>query len=150
MRYRTTVRLPGGVTWFLRGVAAGCVLLCVAMWWFAGDQPVACAIATAVLLGVAGVLLALRGRIEVDPENLRLTVVPLFTKTLPRAEITSVELSEVDPWGEFGGYGYKVRRGDVVAFAFSRGPAVRLTTREGRTYVITDPAAAELRSALGG
>lgn len=150
MVYRTIVRLPGGVTWFLRAVAAGCVLLCVALWSFAGNEPVASAIVTVVVLGAAGLLLTIRGRIEVDHEHLKLTVVPLFTKTLPRREITSAELSEVDPWGEFGGYGYKLKAGGVVAFAFSRGPAVRLTTRDGRTYVISDPAAADLLSALRG
>ncbi|QFU92780.1 hypothetical protein [Amycolatopsis sp. YIM 10] len=150
MAYRTTVRLPAGVAWFLRAVAAGCVLLCVALWWYAGDQPVACAVVTVVVLGVAGALLGTRGRIEVDDRHLRLIVVPFFRKTLPRQEITSVELSEVDPWREFHGFGYRLKGGGLVGFAFRRGPAVRLTTRDGRTYLIGDPAAEDLLSALRG
>ncbi|MGC7094194.1 hypothetical protein ACPZ19_05985 [Amycolatopsis lurida] len=150
MTYRTTLLLPGWAAWFLRAVAAGCALLSVALWLIAGDEPVPCAVATVVLLAVAIPLASACGRVEVDAEQLRLVVVPLFRKTLPRSEVTSVELSEVDPWREFHGFGYRLRGGGLVGFVFRRGPAVRLTTRDGRTYVISDPAAEDLLSALRG
>ncbi|MGA6164399.1 hypothetical protein [Amycolatopsis magusensis] len=148
MAYRTTVLLPRGVAWGLRAVFAGCVLLSAALWWFAGDAPISCAVATVILLGVSGPLALSRGRIEVDDEHLRLKLVPLFTKIVPRHEIVAVEPAEVDPWRDFHGFGYRLTGAGRIGFVFRRGPAVRVSTRDGRTYVIGDPAADDLLEAL--
>lgn len=97
------------------------------------------ALVTALLVGLAGSMLACRGVITVDDVALRLAVRPVFRKTIPRADVVSVEPTTVDPWKDFSGWGYRTRGKKLVGFLFHSGPAVRLTVRSGRTYVITVP-----------
>lgn len=148
MAYRKTVLPPRILVILMWLLFLGCLALVVVLWALKHDEPLPASIATVVLLVTSGPMVLIRGVITVDEQALRLTMVPMFRKTIPLAEITSVELSRVDPWQDFGGWGYRLLGDGMVGFVFVKGPAARVHTTGGRTYVISDPDAEELAAVL--
>lgn len=92
-----------------------------------------------------------RCRITVDDDTLVLEVVPwFFRRRLPLTDILSVELTPTDPRQELGmaGCGYTRKGEDLVGYIFTGGPAARVATRDGCTYVISAPDADRLVAVL--
>ncbi|MCP2256508.1 hypothetical protein LX15_000191 [Streptoalloteichus tenebrarius] len=148
MEYRTTVRPPRWATvvfavMFLAGVA-----LSVFLWATRSEEVVACVVSTVLLVGCFGAILFCHGRITVDDRAVRLVLVPFVRRTVALRDVESVELSQTDAMREFGGWGYRFAGGGKVGFVLGSGPAVRMTTRNGRTYVISEPHADQLLTAL--
>ncbi|OZM74976.1 hypothetical protein CFN78_01925 [Amycolatopsis antarctica] len=131
-----------------RSIVALGVVLSALLWTFRPEQPVACAVATVVLIGVPGMLAVSRGVVTVTPETMRLTAFPIFRKTVPLDGVDSVTVATADPWRDYHGLGYRLAGNGEVGFLYDRGPAVRVWMRGGRVYVVGDPDAERLASVL--
>lgn len=152
----TPLVLPPGVraAWFgettlPRGAVAAIIAACVlvvgaaVLSWFVGDD-----VAVSVLLGiVAGVLVAAAltttaFRVRVDASGLAVIGVlgaPRFR--VPVAEVAAVTVIDVNPMGEFGGYGVRTAHGRT-GIVLRRGPAIDVERTSGRHLVVTVPDAA--------
>lgn len=147
MYRRSGLRLPrwlDGILWVLVLACAGVVVL---VWVTQSDQLIGCII-TSVIMILPALLVGVRGRITVDEAKLVLEMVPIFRKTIPRSEITKVTRSEVNPMRDFAGYGYRLTGSGTIGFVYEAGPAVRVTTSGGKTYVISAPDAEHLAEVL--
>ncbi|WP_029068077.1 hypothetical protein [Jonesia quinghaiensis] len=69
-------------------------------------------------------------------DGLRLRYWPILTRTVPYANIASVDYrSAVSPW-EFAGIGLRIASGGVLAFANRKGPGFGIRTTDGRSYYV--------------
>ncbi|MBK1788645.1 hypothetical protein [Prauserella cavernicola] len=137
--YRRTLTPSTRVRRVLLAALALCVALTVAVWMTRDDEMLDAVIATVVLLGIPVLMLGVRHRIDVDDRRVVLEVAPVFRKVIPRADIIGVEvLDEVRPLRDFRGYGYRPLGAGEVAFVLEPGPAVRVRTRAGKSFVISD------------
>ncbi|WP_312172952.1 DUF1648 domain-containing protein, partial [Microbacterium sp.] len=114
-----------------RGVAAGWITAAVA------------------LVLVALVVTGLRFRVRASAAGLRVRSTAGWPRLeIPAAEIASVRAIPVNPFAEFGGWGYRIgtdgRRGVVLR----TGDALEVTRTDGRVFVITVDDAATAASVL--
>ena len=56
---------------------------------------------------------------------------------VPLDEVVAARVTQVDPFGEFGGWGYRVGRGGRVGFVLRRGTGIAVERTGGRTTVVT-------------
>lgn len=147
LRYERTVYPPRGIRWAFWGIFAGCVALSVLLWVLQTEPWWARLVATGLLLGLTGPLARCRGVVTVDDNALRLRA-PFVRKTIRLTDVVSAEPTHTNPWRDFSGFGYRFLGGGLVGFVFETGPAARVATRGGRTYVITVPDADRLVAVL--
>lgn len=96
---------------------------------------IALAAAAAVVLLVSPMLLPYR--VRVDHRGLSVTSVIGYPRfTVPASDVRTVETSQVDPIGEFGGWGLRWVPGRIGIITRS-GEAVRVQRRSGRWLVVT-------------
>lgn len=107
----------------------------------------------AVLVGTGVVLAVLHGsaRVTVDRRGLRVTLGPLGRPriVIPAADVVSAAATSVSPLGDFGGWGYRIRRGGS-GLVLRSGPAIVVTRRSGRRFTVTVDDAATAAELLNG
>ncbi|MFC4004469.1 hypothetical protein ACFS2C_18345 [Prauserella oleivorans] len=150
MHYDRTVRPPAWLDRLNRAVFVLCVSGSVALWMAAPEPLWARLVATVLIVGIGGVIGWVHGRVTVDDRALTLAVVPLFRRRISLDRIVAVETVHADPVRDFGGYGYRLMGSGLVGFVFQAGPAAKLSTRYGRTYVVATPEADRLVELLRG
>ncbi|GAA2792862.1 DUF1648 domain-containing protein [Streptomyces showdoensis] len=88
-------------------------------------------------VGVPGAALS---RVRVTADRRGLTVRPALAARprlrVPLDDITGATARDVDPLGEFGGWGYRVRPG-AGGVILRSGPALAVRRRDGREFVVT-------------
>jgi hypothetical protein len=123
------------------GIAAAVAVLIVSavFAWVAG-APLGAAwtltVVAAVLLVAAATTLGFR--VGVDESGLRVESVlgvPRFR--VPLDQIRSAACVEIDPMGEFGGWGLRVSVDGRFGVVLRRGTAIEVTRRTGRRFVVT-------------
>ncbi|SEA58401.1 hypothetical protein SAMN02910418_01935 [Bowdeniella nasicola] len=124
-------------------LAAVIIMLVVidsSMWWFA------------LLLALFALLIPLflqPWRILVTGRDVQLrTQIPFIQRQYPLTEIVRAEVSQVDPFGEFGGFGYRANLSGERGVVLKKGPALRLHLAGERTFVATTDDAAPLANAV--
>lgn len=135
---RTAAMSTGAVAAILLGVLA--VALAAIIAWVTGA---ATALAT-VLTVVAAVMLVLAAttvafHVRVDDSGLRVASlfgIPRFH--VPLADVASAARVEVDPMGEFGGWGLRLAaHGRRFGVVLRRGEAIEVSRHSGRRFVVT-------------
>lgn len=118
--------------------AAGVAAAAVAAW-IVGAGGVAAWILTVVaVLLLALVAMTVAFHVRIDDTGMRvdsLLGIPRFR--LPLADVASAARVEVDPMGEFGGWGLRVGAGRRLGVVLRRGEAIEVTRRSGRRFVVT-------------
>jgi len=98
-------------------------------WWVTGILWVVLAVLTATTL-------VFRVRVAADGLEVR-SVAGWPRFAIPAAQVESVSVVDVNPFGEFGGWGYRIgtdgRRGVVLR----AGEALQVTQRNGKVFVVT-------------
>jgi Protein of unknown function (DUF3093) len=102
---------------------------------------------------VAGVvlpllLMTLHVVVSVTQEELWLALPPVWRRTVPLQRIVSVEVIDVSPLRDTGGYGLRFGGRGLVAVVMRRGRAVEVRTVTGERYVIGSRRPEQLRRAL--
>lgn len=134
---RTAAMPTGAVAALLLGVLV--VALTAVVAWVTGAAPVIATVLTVVavvMLVLAATTLAFH--VRVDDTGLRVASlfgIPRFR--VPLAEVVSAARVEVDPMGEFGGWGLRVGAGRRFGVVLRRGEAIEVTRRSGRRFVVT-------------
>lgn len=96
-----------------------------------------------LLVGVMLVMAAtfattLAFHVRVDDDGLRVTSVTGFPRVhIPLDEIARAEAVEVNPMGEFGGWGLRWAPGGGFGVVLRRGPGIRVTRTNGKTFTVT-------------
>lgn len=126
---------------FMAAMVAVCLVLLigVVVAWNASEPSV-----TLGLLGLTLLILALTAtmtvfRVKVNHRGLTVTSfagLPRFSVALDA--IDSVTITEVEPMGEFGGWGLRLAPGRFGVIT-SRGAAIQVHKRSGRSFVVTVP-----------
>lgn len=134
---RTAAMPTGAVAALLLGVLG--VALAAIVAWVTGASTVLATVLTvvaAVMLVLATTTIAFHVRI--DDTGLRVTSlfgIPRFR--VPLADVASAARVEVDPMGEFGGWGLRAGAGRRFGVVLRRGEAIEVTRRSGRRFVVT-------------
>lgn len=105
-----------------------------------------------LIAALLGALLAtmLAFRVSVDASGLRLRSALGWPRTqVPATEIVGVEVTDVSPFREFGGWGVRVGRGGEVGWVLRAGEGIRVQRTGGRDLVVTVPDAATGAALLG-
>lgn len=125
----------GQVSFAHPGVAAAiAIALLVALGWLTRSWETV--VPTALALGLAGLLL--RWTVTVDRHGLTARAVLPWPRTvIPLDEVVSAEVVTVEPWGEFGGWGYRVGPGGRAGIVLRRGEALLVRRTGGRELVVT-------------
>ena len=135
---RTAAMSTGAVAAILLGVLV--VVLAAIVAWVTGAATVLVTVLTvvaAVMLVLAATTIAFH--VRVDDTGLRVASlfgIPRFR--VPLADVASAARVEVDPMGEFGGWGLRLApHGRRFGVVLRRGEAIEVTRRSGRRFVVT-------------
>lgn len=135
----------------LIGVAAGILLIAAVFAAFAGSEVAVLMIAvTFVLFGAAST--TLRWRVSVGGQGISVVSFAGWPAVrIALDEVTDVRLIEVNPVGDFGGWGWR-GAGGRTGIILQAGPAIEVTRSSGRTLVVpvydAETAVAVLQAAL--
>lgn len=109
-----------------------------------------------ILLATTSLLLLLVAtnllfRVRVDARGLQVRSLAGWPNTrIPLADIERVQIAQIDPFAEFGGWGWRLgldgRRGVVMR----KGEALQITREGGQIFVVTVDGAAEAAAVLEG
>lgn len=114
-----------------QGIAAGWIVFVVAV----------------ILVGL--VATSLTFRVRASAAGLRVRSVAGWPRLdLPAAEIASARSIRVDPFAEFGGWGYRIGMDGRRGFVLRAGDALEVTRTDGRVFVVTVEDAATAASVL--
>ncbi|MGB2948903.1 DUF1648 domain-containing protein [Rhodococcus sp. BGS-1C] len=121
-------------------LGAGAALTCwlSQSWW-----PIAIFLPLAVLP-----VSLMRYELVVDRSGLHITSLGMAAFDYSLDEITGASVREVDPFGDFGGWGLRVRGRGNYAVATAKGPAVFVTFANGERLTVTTPNADRIAGAL--
>ncbi len=129
--------LPRGAVAAIVTACVGTVAAAVTSWFVGGDLAVSLVLGLVAGVLVVAALTTAAFRVRVDEAGLAVTGVlgaPRFR--VPLADVAAVALVEVNPVGEFGGYGLRALRGRT-GIVLRRGPAIEVTRTSGRRLVVT-------------
>lgn len=101
-----------------------------------------------VMLAVATTIVF---RVRVDDEGLHVRSAMGWPRVrIARGEIARAEVVHVEPFAEYGGWGWRVALGSGTGVVTRRGEALRITRRDGRVFTITVDDAATAAGLLRG
>ncbi len=126
---RSTLVVVGAALAFSAAIAA-----LSGLWWFG-----------AVLAVVLAAVLTTMLRWTVTVDGTGLTARSLLRRPyvhVPLDEVESAEVVDVDPLGEFGGWGMRIGLDGRTGVVLRRGPAIQVRRSGGRVVVVTVPDAA--------
>ncbi len=119
------------------GTCAVMAVTALAVWFAGAPMAISLLLGGVTLLLIAMALTTSAFRVRVDAEGLWVVALLGFPSFhVPLDDVRVVEVGEVSPLGEFGGYGI---RSSVGAFGvvLRRGPALTVTRASGRRFVVT-------------
>jgi hypothetical protein len=121
-------------------LGAGAALTCwlSQSWW-----PIAIFLPLAVLP-----VSLMRYELVVDRSGLHISSLGMAAFDYSLDEITGASVREVDPFGDFGGWGLRVKGRGNYAVATAKGPAVFVTFANGERLTVTTPNADRIAGAL--
>jgi hypothetical protein len=106
-------------------------------------------VAAVALLLVVVVSTSLTFRVRASAAGLRVRSAAGWPKTdIPAAEIASARAVQVNPFAEFGGWGYRFGMDGRRGFVLRTGEAIEVTRTDGRVFVVTVDDAATAASVL--
>lgn len=121
-------------------ISGACVVLAGAalVVWFAGAPAgIGILIGVVALVVVALALMTSAFHVRVDASGLAVTSFVGFPRFhVALSDIRSVDVSDVSPMGEFGGYGIRTTVG-AFGVVLRRGSAITVTRASGRRFVVT-------------
>ncbi len=125
---------PGAI--FL--VIAVLVLIATTAWVFVMDGATGWILAVVTLLVMALVATTLVFRIRINAEGLRVRSVAGWPRwSIPASDITDARVVQVNPMGEFGGWGLRFAVDGRMGIVLRTGEGLQVTRRSGRTLVVT-------------
>ncbi|WEK62567.1 MAG: DUF1648 domain-containing protein [Candidatus Microbacterium colombiense] len=98
-------------------------------WWITG--------AVSLLL-LAAVVTTLTFRVKASAAGLEVRSAVGWPRIrIPASDIGSVRAVDIDPFGEFGGWGYRISTDGRRGVVLRGGPAIEVTRTDGRRFVVT-------------
>lgn len=136
-----TALIVGWVTGIALAISIVALVLADPSLWWAG--------ALLALTGLALPLIMQPWTVTVTPERVRTaTTIPFLSFTHPMSEIASASVRRVDPFGDFGGWGYRANLSGERGVVLFKGDALVLHLAGKRRFVVTTNEAAALASAI--
>lgn len=105
----------------------------------------------AAVVGVVAVALAATAafRVRVTPEGLAARALLGWPRiTIPLNEIESARAVDISPFGEFGGWGWRIAVDGRTGIVMRRGSAIEVSRRDRRPFIITIDGAEEAAALL--
>lgn len=105
----------------------------------------------ALVVGVVAVAFAATSsfRVRVTPEGFSARALLGWPRAvIPLAEIESARAVEISPFGEFGGWGWRIAVDGRTGIVTRRGPAIEVSRRDRRTFIVTIDGAEEAAALL--
>ncbi|MFK4789458.1 DUF1648 domain-containing protein [Microbacterium sp. ZW T5_56] len=93
-----------------------------------------------MVLAAAFVAIATDFRVRVDGSGLTVRALAGWPRVhIPLADVSSVEVTEINPLSDFGGWGLRYGPGGRFGVVVRRGGAIAVTRTDGREFVVTVP-----------
>lgn len=134
--FHETLHPRPSLRWVLRGFAvalSGVVLFGVATVELARWEQV---LGLSVGLGVAVLVLAVHGAVDVSPTQVRLSLRPFWRRSLPIRELVSVSRVRVAPLAQSGALGLRYLGHREWLLALRKGEGIRLEMSDGTVYTV--------------
>lgn len=130
----------------LAGLAAYMLLTGVPGGWIVA---VAVAVAVAVVVVAAALTTAASFRVRITPEGFQVRALTGWPRTtIPIAEIESARAVGISPFGEFGGWGWRIAVDGRTGIVMRRGAAIEVSRRDRRPFIVTIDGAEEAAALL--
>ena len=112
----------------------------VAGWWV---------VAVAVIVVGAALSTTAAFRVRITPEGLSVRSLTGWPRTMiPLGQIDSARAADISPFGEFGGWGWRIAVDGRSGIVMRRGAAIEVTRRDRRSFIITIDGAEEAAALL--
>ncbi|CAD5138526.1 conserved membrane protein of unknown function [Microbacterium sp. Nx66] len=142
-----TTTMPTGALVFLLLVLLGLVALAVIM--VVTRTPMAWVSALVALVVGFALAATTSFRVRVTPDGIDArAVIGWPRRTIPVAEIVSVRAVRISPFGEFGGWGWRLAPDGRSGIVMRQGPAIEVHRRDHGPFVITIDGAEEAAALL--
>ncbi|MFJ4224501.1 DUF1648 domain-containing protein [Microbacterium sp. NPDC089695] len=142
-----TVTMPFGALAFLLLVLTGLAALAVYM--LIAGVTGAGIVALVVLIVGAAIAATTSYRVSVTPEGFSARALLGRPRVeIPVSEVTAVRAVDVSPFGEFGGWGWRISVDGRTGIVMRRGPAVEVSRRDRRPFLVTIDGAEEAAALL--
>ncbi|WP_449407830.1 DUF1648 domain-containing protein [Microbacterium maritypicum] len=142
-----TVTMPRGALVFLGVVMLGLVALAVYM--LTAGVTGAWIVVGVVAVVAAALAATMSYRVGVTPEGFSArALLGRPRMEIPVADITAVRAVDVSPFGEFGGWGWRIAVDGRTGIVMRRGPAIEVTRRDRRPFLVTIDGAEEAAALL--
>lgn len=142
-----TTTMPRGALVFLFLVLAGLVALAVVML-VAGIEGAWIAALVAVVVALALAATA-SFRVRVTPEGLDARSLAGWPRTrIPLADIAAARAVSISPFGEFGGWGWRIAPDGRSGIVMRQGPAIEVRRRDRGAFIVTIDGAEEAAALL--
>ena len=139
-----TLRSP---TWIKVLIAFTAISTTVIIWFASGILWLT--VLTGLLL--SALLMFFDWKVVINQSGVRTTsVAGLLTKKFPLETISRASISQVDPMGEFGGWGYRTGFDGRYGIVVKKGPALHLEQDGKRTFVVTMENAEQAAQLING
>jgi len=131
-------------------VLAVLLLVCSTIWMLVLSEPLGFWVMAAVTVFVIALVAAtLVFRVRISQAGLRVRSVIGWPRwEIPAADITGVQVVDVNPMAEFGGWGVRVGLDGRMGIVLRTGEGIQVTRRQGRPLVVTIDDAATAASVL--
>jgi len=136
---------PGAITL----VVSVLLLIITTIWVFMVDAGAGWIIAAVTLVVIGLVATTLVFRVRANAEGLRIRSIAGWPRwSIPAEDITDVRVVQVNPMGEFGGWGLRLAVDGRMGIVLRTGEGIQITRRSGRRLVVTIDDAATAASVL--
>lgn len=105
------------------------------------------ALLTAVMTLLIGTMLAFRVRVSADGLRAR-SLLGWPNNRIPLGRIAKVETVQLDPFREFGGWGWRIATDGRRGIVLRAGEALQITRTDGRVFVVTVDGASDAAAVL--
>lgn len=144
-----TTAMPRPVLWGLAAVLVANIALSVFLFARDSSSGWVSVIALAAVAGAVAVTAAFRVRITPEAFSAR-SLLGIPRVTIPVAQVTAVRAREINPFAEFGGWGWRISTDGRQGIVLRRGAAIEVSRAGRRPFVVTidraDEAAALLQA----
>ena len=114
------------------------ILIATTVWVFVMDAGAGWILAVVTTLVIVLIVTTLVFRVRINDDGLRVRSVAGWPRwNIPASEVTGVRVVDVNPMGDFGGWGLRIAVDGRMGVVLRTGEALQVTRKAGRVFIVT-------------